>query len=87
MEVGVGLDGASTVQGHNPQAMIQWSDDGGHSWSNEHWVSFGKIGKRLQRVIKRRLGYGRDRVFRLTITDPVKVAIIGAQLDLEVGTS
>lgn len=87
METGVGLDGASSVQGHDPQAMLQFSDDGGHSWSNEKWTSFGKIGKRKQRAIWRRLGYSRDRVFRVTITDPVKIAIIGAELDLNAGAS
>lgn len=82
METGVGLDGASSVQGYDPQAMLQFSDDGGHSWSNEKWTSFGKIGRRSQRAIWRRLGYSRDRVFRITITDPVKIAIIGAELDV-----
>jgi hypothetical protein len=85
MEVGVGLDGDITTQGHDPQVMLQFSDDGGHSWSNEKWVSFGKIGKRLKRAIWRRLGYSRDRVFRITITDPVKVAIIGAEMDVMEG--
>lgn len=80
MEVGVGLDGIA--QGEDPQAMLQFSDDGGHTWSNEKWVSFGRIGKRLQRAIWRRLGYSRDRVFKITITDPVKVAIIGAELEV-----
>lgn len=87
MEVGVGLDGASTVQGHNPQAMLQFSDDGGHSWSNEYWVSFGKIGNRKLRAIWRRLGQSRDRVYRLTITDPVPIRIIGAELGLRIGAS
>lgn len=85
MEVGVGLDGAVTVQGNDPQAMLQFSDDGGHSWSNEKWVSFGKIGNRTKRAIWRRLGYSRDRVFKITITDPVRVTIIGAELDITPG--
>lgn len=84
-EMGVGADGG--VQGENPQAMLQWSDDGGHSWSNELWRSFGRIGKRNHRAIWRRLGKSRDRVFKLTITDPVKVAIIGAQFEAEAGVS
>lgn len=85
MEVGVGLDGAVSTQGHDPQAMLQYSDDGGHSWSNEKWVSFGKIGKRLKRAVWRRLGQSRDRVFRITITEPVKIAIIGAEMDIVTG--
>lgn len=81
MESGVGLDGASTVQGHDPQAMLRFSKDGGHTWSNEFLLPIGKIGKRKKRVIHRRLGISRDWVFELTISDPNKIAIIGAQLD------
>lgn len=85
IETGVGLDG--TTQGTDPQAMLRFSDDGGHAWSNEKWVSFGKIGARFARAIWRRLGMARDRVYEITITDPVKVTMIGADLDLEIGAS
>lgn len=74
---GVGIDGIG--QGVDPQAMLQFSDDGGHSWSNEKWGSMGKIGQGKKRLIFRRLGQARDKVFRLTITDPVKVVLIGAE--------
>jgi hypothetical protein len=85
METGVGLDGSG--QGVNPKAMLQWSDDGGHTWSNEYWSDIGRIGARLTRVIWRRLGSSRDRVYRVMISDPVKVVLIGADLDLEEGTA
>jgi hypothetical protein len=81
LEMGVGLDGAG--QGTDPQVMLRYSDDGGHSWSNEKWASIGKIGERTKRAIWRRLGQSRDRVFEITITDPVKVVMIGADLDVE----
>lgn len=80
MEAGVGL---TIGQGSDPQAMLQWSDDGGHTWGNEHWAPIGKLGEYRRRVRWRRLGQSRDRVFRLTITDPVKVAIVGASVDVE----
>jgi hypothetical protein len=85
MEVGVGLDGIT--QGTNPQVMLDYSDDGGHSYSNEKWASAGAIGENKKRVIWRRLGQFRDRVFRIKITDPVKVSIIGAEIDIEAGAS
>lgn len=81
METGVGTDG--TGQGVNPKCMLRWSDDGGHSWSNEYWVDIGKIGKFKTRSIWRRLGMTRDRVYEVKITDPVKVVLIGAELDVE----
>ena len=81
-EAGVGL---ATGQGSDPQAMLDWSDDGGHTWSNEHWASIGAIGNYRTRAIWRRLGSSRDRVFRLTITDPVKTVILGAHLEAAAG--
>lgn len=85
IEAGTGLDGIA--QGTDPQAMLKFSDDGGHSWSNEKWTSFGKIGQTKRRAIWRRLGNSRDRVYSVTITDPVKVALIGAEVDLMAGVS
>lgn len=87
MRTGVGLDGASTIQGHNPQAVLDWSDDGGYTWSNEKWTSMGKIGERKVRALWRRLGMTRDRVFRLTITDPVPVSLIAAEINFRKAAS
>jgi hypothetical protein len=81
-ESGVGLNDG---QGSDPQVMLRWSDDGGHTWSNEHWSPMGKIGAYYQRVFWRRLGMTlklRDRVYEVSGTDPVKVAIMGAELIL-----
>ena len=79
------LVSVSTVQGTDPQVMLRWSDDGGHTWSNEHWRSMGKIGEYGRRVLWRRLGMTtklRDRVYEISGTDPVKIAIMGAELHL-----
>jgi hypothetical protein len=67
----------------DPQVMLRWSDDGGHTWSNEHWRSMGKTGEWGRRVIWRRLGMTlklRDRVYEVSGTDPIKIAIMGAEL-------
>lgn len=85
IETGTGLDG--TGQGTDPKVILQFSDDGGHSWSNEKWADIGKIGRRSTRVVWRRLGMSRDRVFRITITDPVKITIIGAEIDVSQGAA
>lgn len=77
-ERGVGL---VTGQGSDPQAMLRWSDDGGHTWSNEHWTTIGAIGRTKTRARWPRLGVSRDRVYEVSVTDPVKVVIIGANLD------
>jgi hypothetical protein len=85
IQQGVGLDG--TQQGTDPQVMLRFSDDGARSWSNIISASFGKIGQTKKRAIFRRLGHSRDRVFEVTISDPVFVAITGAELAIELGTS
>jgi len=79
-ESGVGLNDG---QGSDPQVMLRWSDDGGHTWSNEHWSNMGKIGQYYRRVFWRKLGMTvklRDRVDEVSGTDPVKIAIMGAEL-------
>jgi hypothetical protein len=73
------------TQGVDPKVMLRWSDDAGHTWSNEHWSPIGKIGVYQQRVFWRRLGMTlklRDRVYEVSGTDPVKIAIMGAELHL-----
>ncbi|UOF78616.1 phage stabilization protein [Bacteriophage sp.] len=84
MQTGVGL---TTGQGSDPKAMLQWSTDGGYSWSSELWAPIGKIGERRTRVMWRRLGRSRDRVFKVTITDPVRVAIVGASVRFRTGAT
>ena len=67
----------------DPQVMLRWSDDGGHNWSNSHWRSMGKTGAYGTRVLWRRLGMTlklRDRVYEVSGTDQVKIAIMGAEL-------
>lgn len=80
MQTGVGV--TSPEHARDPQAMLSWSDDGGHTWSNEAWASIGKVGETRTRVRWRRLGRSRDRVFKLVITDPVKVVLIGATVEV-----
>ena len=80
LETGVGLN---LGQGSDPEVMLRWSDDGGHTWSNYHTSPVGKIGQYYHRTFFRRLGMTlklRDRVYELSMTDPVKTAIMGAEL-------
>jgi len=88
---GVGLEGitnpplnAETV-GANPQAMLRWSNDGGSTWSNEYWSNIGLVGKYKNRIIWRRLGMARDRIFEVVVTDPVFACIISANLKASEG--
>jgi hypothetical protein len=81
----IGEETTPVTQGSDPQVMLRWSDDGGHTWSNEHWAPIGKIGEYYKRVFWRRLGMTlklRDRVYEISGTDPVKIDIMGAELIL-----
>jgi hypothetical protein len=82
MESGIGL---TYGQGDDPQAMLSWSDDGGKTWSNEHWASIGKIGEYLTRVKWNRLGMFRQRQIKVVISDPVPVVFISAFAEVKGG--
>jgi len=72
------LDGAGNARA--PQMMLRWSDDSGRTWSNEHWTGTGEAGQFLVRAYWNRMGYARDRVYEVSMTDPVQWRIIDAYL-------
>ncbi len=67
------------------QAMLDWSDDGGHTWSNEYWRTVGTLGEYANRAVWDRLGHSRSRIYRLTLTGAVKWVILGAHLEASIG--
>lgn len=81
LQSGVGL---TTGQGSDPQIMLTWSDDGGRTWSSEHWRSMGAVGAYRQRAIWRRLGQFYSRIFSLEITDPVLPILLGSYADMDI---
>ena len=84
---GVAIAGNAQVLtvGVNPQAMLRWSNDGGSTWSNEHWTTIGTQGAYQNRTIWRRLGWSRDRIFEVVVTDPIKAVIVSANLKASQG--
>jgi hypothetical protein len=82
LETGVG--DTSTA---DPQIILQWSDDGGHTWSREHWRSAGAQGIFRARAVWRQLGRSRDRIFRVIMSDPVPWRLINFYAEIEKGTS
>jgi hypothetical protein len=81
MKAGVGL---VSGQGSDPQVMLQYSKDGGNTWSAERWRSIGKIGEFGQRAVWNRFGTMTDFRARLVVTDPIEAAVISAYADVEV---
>ncbi|MGD0012914.1 MAG: packaged DNA stabilization protein [Bryobacteraceae bacterium] len=76
---------------------LAWSNDRGHTYGSEHHGRLSTVAGAYptgpttspyaQRMIVDRLGCWRDRIFRLTITDTEKVALINAYLRSTQGTS
>lgn len=64
-----------------PQVMLRFSDDGGHSWSNEYICGAGMAGEWKRRVEFRRLGRSRDRIYEVRMTDPITWRLVDAYLD------
>jgi Phage stabilisation protein len=82
MQTGVGTDSG---QSSDPKLAIQWSNDNGHTWSNWRYSSMGKIGQYGVQVAFNLLGMGRNRVWRLRCTDPVKFVLLSVILEAEQG--
>jgi hypothetical protein len=87
-ETGVGpqpplLDGAGQPRG--PYINLRWSNDGGHVWSNELSFDIGQAGTYGTRIMARRLGRARARVYEVSGSDPAPYRLIGSYLDLSAG--
>lgn len=83
METGLGpqpplLDGQGKPR--DPIVTLRWSDDFGHTWSNSYDMPCGQAGKFKTRVIWRRLGRSRGRIYELTCSDPIALRIVDAYL-------
>lgn len=77
LEAGVGT---STGQGQKPRMMMRKSKDGGHTWGPRRTVSMGRIGQYGYGARFNRPGNGRQVVYELSVTDPVKAVLLGAYL-------
>lgn len=66
-----------------PLWVLRWSDDGGQTYSHDHARDGGMTGRYRQRLLWNRLGMPRDRVYELSISDPVPARVIDAYLDAE----
>ena len=79
METGVGL---IEGQGDNPRIMVEYSDDGGRSWSHGEWPQTGRLGQFNIEVKWFNLLSFYDRIVRISTTDPVNYTVYNATIDL-----
>jgi hypothetical protein len=84
VKVGVGL---VTGQGSLPGIVLEFSDDGGVTWTTAPTRHLGAIGQYRHRVFWTGLGRSKDRVYRWHISDPVQLVLMDTQIDYEVSDS
>ena len=76
-ETGVGLQSG---QGSNPLVSLALSKDGARTWIDCGTATIGAVGQYQTKVEFRRLGIAEIMTFKIRVTDPVKVAIVGSYL-------
>lgn len=81
---GVGVN-SGPPEDVNPEAALSWSDDRGHTWRTPIRRPLGKLGAYRTRVIWRRLGKSRMRIFELATEARVRIVITDAYLELSMG--
>lgn len=62
---------------------ICYSKDGGRNWSNWKLRSLGEVGEYTRRVRLHQLGAGRQWVFKIRVSAPIKRDLLGAVARLE----
>ncbi|MDH5527923.1 MAG: hypothetical protein OEY97_11520 [Nitrospirota bacterium] len=80
LDLETGLTGPETP---DPHILLDWSDDGGHTWSTPRHLPLGAPGRYGARVAANRLGSARQRVFRVAGSDPSPTAILAAWADVD----
>jgi len=79
MTSGVGIN---LGQGQDPQARLEFSKDGGKTWSKTKFARIGRMGEYLTRVKWNRLGVARQFIFRVRVSDPVPIDVGGAFIEV-----
>ena len=72
---GLTVDTSAGV-GKDPTVQVAWADDTGIVYSNERPAPLGKQGEYSKRSIVRACGMGRNRVWRIAMTDPVPFILV-----------
>lgn len=76
---GVGITGPNP-DAASPKLMLDWSDDGGHTWTRGRTASLGRVGERFAVASFHQLGSTQraGRTFRLSSSSPVMRGILNA---------
>lgn len=66
----------------DPEVMLSWSDDGGHTWSNELTATAGDVGEHLTQVRFSRLGRFRRRHIKVAVSAPFLLSVVGVRASI-----
>jgi hypothetical protein len=79
--------GTPAVGDPAPLIGMDWSDDRGHTFAHGRTANIGVNGEYTKRIVWRRLGKSRDRVYRVGVESKSKVALIDAFLEVTPGVA
>lgn len=65
----------------DPSIMLEISDDGGQTFQHFETKSLGAKGRRETRVMWHQLGMSNNRVYRMSVSDPVQVCVTDTIID------
>lgn len=84
-EQGTGLEiNGPDGNGRNPMVLLETSDDSGRVFNlNRRFAEIGRTGITRFRSRFLKLGHSRNRAYRITVSDPIKVVLAGIIADME----
>ncbi len=68
----------------DPQIRLRYSNDAGRTWSSWLFEPLGRIGETLHRVVYRKLGIGRNRVFEIECSENLQLTVQAGYAEVEV---
>jgi hypothetical protein len=78
----MGMTPAVTDSTAAPYITLEYSDDGGKTFVTCPTRSLGAVGQYKTRMVWHRLGSGRDRVYRASVSDPVPMTVWGSYAEI-----
>lgn len=77
--------GYGLPNGDELEVMMQFSDDNGHTFSNELWRTGGKSGQYTHKLNWASLGRSKNRIYRFRTTDPIETHFFKLSARIGVG--
>ena len=75
------------TSGNTPQINVSWTDNDGTNWTTPRVITPQVVGTNQAAAFCNRMGSSAERQYEIMISDPVKVALVDAYLDVTPGTA